>query len=313
LFVELQEGVDGLVHVSDLSWSKKIKHPAEFTKKGEELEVVVLEIDRDNRRLSLGHKQIDENPWDTFEGIFTLGSEHDGVVSEVNDRGVILTLPYGVEGFAPKKHIKKQDGTDVKVDETLNLRVIEFNKDSKRILVSHTDIWKDAERSQNSEKEATNKKRAANTTKYVEKINKKTEVSTMGDLDVLAQLKAQMESTPSTTKKEASKKETPKKETPKKEAPKKDAIKVEETTSADDSSGLIDIIGVANAKDADDLKQLTGVGPAYEKKLNGIGVFTFQQVSKLNKKSIDILESLLKSPGRVERDGWVKQAKELAK
>lgn len=313
LFVELQEGVDGLVHVSDLSWSKKIKHPAEFTKKGEELEVVVLEIDRDNRRLSLGHKQIDENPWDTFEGIFTLGSEHDGVVSEVNDRGVILTLPYGVEGFAPKKHIKKQDGTDVKVDETLNLRVIEFNKDSKRILVSHTDIWKDAERSQNSKKETANKKRAANTTKYVEKINKKTEVSTMGDLDVLAQLKAQMESTPSTTKKEASKKKTPKKETPKKEVSKKDVKKVEETTSAVDSSGLTDIIGVADAKDADDLKQLTGVGPAYEKKLNGIGVFTFQQVSKLNKKSIDILESLLKSPGRVERDGWVKQAKELAK
>lgn len=312
LFVELQEGVDGLVHVSDLSWSKKIKHPAEFTKKGEELEVVVLEIDRDNRRLSLGHKQIDENPWDTFEGIFTLGSEHDGVVSEVNDRGVILTLPYGVEGFAPKKHIKKQDGTDVKVDETLNLRVIEFNKDSKRILVSHTDIWKDAERSQNSDNEATNKKRAAKTTKYVDKINKKAEVSTMGDLDVLAQLKAQMESSPS-SKKEALKKETPKKEAPKKEATKKDVKKVEENTSSDDSSALTEIIGSADAKDADDLKQLTGVGPAYEKKLNGIGVFTFQQVSKLNKKSIDILETLLKSPGRVERDGWVKEAKELAK
>ena len=306
LFVELQEGVDGLVHVSDLSWSKKIKHPAEFTKKGEELEVVVLEIDRDNRRLSLGHKQIDENPWDTFEGIFTLGSEHEGVVSEINDRGVILTLPYGVEGFAPKKHIKKQDNTDVKVDETLNLRVIEFNKDSKRILVSHTDIWKDEERSQNSEKDVANKKRAAKTTKYVEKLNKKAEVSTMGDLDVLAQLKAQMESSPSKPAKETAKKEAPKKENPKKEAKK-------ETTASDDSSALTDIIGMADAKDADDLKQLTGVGPAYEKKLNGIGVFTFQQVSKLNKKSTEILETLLKSPGRVERDGWIKEAKGLAK
>ena len=312
LFVELQEGVDGLVHVSDLSWSKKIKHPSEFTKKGAELEVVVLEIDKDNRRLSLGHKQIDENPWDTFEGIFTLGSEHDGIVSEVNDRGVILTLPYGVQGFAPKKHIKKQDGTDVSVDETLNLRVIEFNKDSKRILVSHTDIWKDAERSQNSGNETTNKKRSAKSTKYVEKINKKAEVSTMGDLDVLAQLKAQMESSPS-SKKEATKKETNKKETPKKEATKKDVKKVKENTSSDDSSALTKTIGSADAKDADNLKQLTGVGPAYEKKLNSIGIFTFQQVSKLNKKSIEILETLLKSPGRVERDGWVKEAKELAK
>jgi len=134
----------------------------------------------------------------------------------------------------------------------------------------------------------------------------------MGDLDVLAQLKAQMESSPS-SKKEAPKKETPKKEAPKKEATKKDVKKVEENTSSDDSSALTEIIGSADAKDADDLKQLTGVGPAYEKKLNGIGVFTFQQLSKLNKKSIDILETLLKSPGRVERDGWVKEAKELAK
>ena len=302
LFVELQEGVDGLVHVSDLSWSKKIKHPAEFTKKGEELEVVVLEIDRDNRRLSLGHKQIDENPWDTFEGIFTLGSEHDGVVSEINDRGVILTLPYGVEGFAPKKHIKKQDGIDVKVDESLNVRVIEFNKDSKRILVSHTDIWKQAERAQNSEKEAENKKRAANTSRYVEKMNKNVEVSTMGDLDVLAQLKAQMESAPAETKKSSTKKST----TPK-------AAKKDTTTSTDEASALITIIGEGSAKNADDLKQLTGVGPAYEKKLNGIGVYTYLQISKLNKKATEILETLLKSPGRVERDGWVKQAKELTK
>ena len=211
-----------------------------------------------------------------------------------------------------KKHIKKQDGTDVSVDETLNLRVIEFNKDSKRILVSHTDIWKDAERSQNSGNETTNKKRAAKSTKYVEKINKKAEISTMGDLDVLAQLKAQMESSPS-SKKEATKKETNKKETPKKEATKKDVKKVKENTSSDDSSALTKTIGSADAKNADNLKQLTGVGPAYEKKLNGIGIFTFQQVSKLDKKSIEILETLLKSPGRVERDGWVKEAKELAK
>ena len=222
LFVELEEGVDGLVHVSDLSWSKKIKHPAEFTKKGEELEIVVLEIDRDNRRLSLGHKQIDENPWDTFASVFTLGSEHEGVVSEINDRGIILTLPYGVEGFAPKKHVKKEDGTELKMDETIAVRVIEFNKDAKRILVSHTDIWKEAERAQNSEQQADTRRKTANTNKYVDKMNKGTERSTLGELDVLANLKAQMEASPS--KKEAPKKEAAKKEAAKKEAaPKKEA------------------------------------------------------------------------------------------
>ncbi len=211
LFIELEEGVDGLVHVSDLSWSKKIKHPAEFTKKGEDLEVVVLEIDRDNRRLSLGHKQIDENPWDTFESIFTLGSEHEGVVTEINDRGVILTLPYGVEGFAPKKHIKKEDKTDVKADESVTVRVIEFNKDAKRILVSHTDIWKEAERAQNAGKDAANKRRASNTSKYVNKLNKSSERSTLGDLDILASLKAKMESAPKAEPKAKPKKEVKKK------------------------------------------------------------------------------------------------------
>lgn len=235
LFVELEEGVDGLVHVSDLSWSKKIKHPAEFTKKGEELEVVVLEIDRDNRRLSLGHKQIDENPWETFASVFTLGSNHEGVVSEINDRGVILTLPYGVEGFAPKKHIKKEDGTELKMDETLNVRVIEFNKDAKRILVSHTDIWKEVERSQNAEQDATKKRRTANTNKYVDKMNKGTERSTLGELDVLADLKAKMEGA---TEKVA----------PKKEAKKEEPKKVEETPAAEGESEDISTMTVAQLK-----------------------------------------------------------------
>ena len=240
LFVELEEGVDGLVHVSDLSWSKKIKHPAEFTKKGEELEVVVLEIDRDNRRLSLGHKQIDENPWDTFASVFTLGSDHEGVISEINDRGIILTLPYGVEGFAPKKHMKKEDGTDVKMDETMNVRVIEFNKDAKRILVSHTDIWKEVERAQKSEQQADTRRKSANTNKYVDKMNKGTERSTLGELDVLANLKAQMEASPA--KKEAPKKEAPKKEAKKAEPKAKKAEpKVEKTEEVSNDLGAMTV------------------------------------------------------------------------
>jgi small subunit ribosomal protein S1 len=316
LFVELEEGVDGLVHVSDLSWSKKIKHPAEFTKKGEELEIVVLEIDRDNRRLSLGHKQIDENPWETFASVFTLGSEHEGVVSEINDRGIILTLPYGVEGFAPKKHVKKEDGTELKMDETIAVRVIEFNKDAKRILVSHTDIWKEAERAQNNEQQADNRRKSGETKQYVSKMNKGTERSTMGDLDVLAQLKASMEAKP---KAAAPKKEAPKKaevkEEPKKAAPKAKKEEVKEFSAEEaieKTKSLISTLGEASADNADDLKKVSGIGPVYEKKLNSIGIYTWEQLSKLDADGIEILETLTKYPGRVERDNWIGQAKELA-
>ncbi len=255
LFIELEEGVDGLVHVSDLSWSKKIKHPAEFTKKGEELEVVVLEIDRDNRRLSLGHKQIDENPWDTFESVFTLGSEHEGSVTEINDRGAILTLPYGVEGFAPKKHTKKEDKTEIAMDETLTVRVIEFNKDAKRILVSHTDIWKEAERAQNTGKDAGNKKRSSKTSSYVNKLNTNADMATLGELDVLAQLKAKMESSPKEAKKAAPVKEAKKAE-PKKAAKKAEPKKAEPKAEA--AAGDLSSMTVAQLKAQAKEKGITG-------------------------------------------------------
>ena len=303
LFIELEEGVDGLVHVSDLSWSKKIKHPAEFTKKGEQLEVVVLEIDRDNRRLSLGHKQIDENPWDTFETVFTLGSEHEGTVTEINDRGAIIALPYGVEGFAPKKHTKKEDQSELAAEETLTVRVIEFNKDAKRILVSHTDIWKESERAQKADTKAQNKKRSSRTSKYVDKINQNVERSTLGDFGVLSELKAKMEETAE-----------PKKAAPKKEAkPKAKAEpKAEKSEAGDQAAELLSALGTA-ADTADDLKQINGIGPAYEKKLNAIGVNSYAQLSKLDAKSIELLETMMKWPGRVERDDWVKQAMDLTK
>ena len=140
LFLELEEGIDGLVHVSDLSWNKKIKHPSEFVKKGETLDVIVLEVDSENRRLSLGHKQLEENPWDTFETIFTLNSEHEGTVIGINDKGATVQLQYGVEAFAPSRHIKKEDNTPMKEDEVLKFEVIEFSKDAKRIIISHTNL-----------------------------------------------------------------------------------------------------------------------------------------------------------------------------
>ena len=143
VFVEIEEGVDGLIHISDLSWTKKVKHPSEFTQIGADIQVVVLEIDKENRRLSLGHKQLEENPWDVFETIFTVGSIHQGTIIEMLDKGAVVQLPYGVEGFATPKHLIKEDGSQAKVDEKLDFKVIEFNKDSKRIILSHSCIFED--------------------------------------------------------------------------------------------------------------------------------------------------------------------------
>lgn len=186
VFVEIEEGVDGLIHISDLSWTKKINHPAEFTSIGEEIEVKVLEIDKDNRRLSLGHKQLEENPWDVFESVFEEGSIHEGTVIDIFDKGALVSLPYGVEGFVLPKHLTKEDGSTAKVDEKLSFKVLEFNKEGKKIVVSHKRVYEDEKRKE--EKEKTQKTR-----KNVDKINKNTEKTTLGDISNLASLKNEME------------------------------------------------------------------------------------------------------------------------
>jgi small subunit ribosomal protein S1 len=145
VFVELEEGVDGLIHISDLSWQKKIKHPSEFCKVGDMLDVIVMEIDRENRRISLGHKQLEENPWDVFEGTFAEGSTHSGTITEMKDKSGIVSLPYGVEGICPSKHLRKADGSNAKVEDTLDFVVIEFNKDAKKIVLSHTRTFDDTQ------------------------------------------------------------------------------------------------------------------------------------------------------------------------
>ncbi len=182
VFVEIEEGVDGLIHISDLSWTKKVKHPAEFIAIGEEIEVVVLEIDKENRRLSLGHKQLEENPWDVFETIFTVGSVHEGTITSKIDKGVLVALPYGVEGFAGSRHILKQDGTTAKVDEKLDFKVIEFSKTAKRIILSHTKTWEE-EKKGDSKKESSKSK----------KVNLNLEKTTLGDVTDLAALKSKLE------------------------------------------------------------------------------------------------------------------------
>jgi len=193
VFVELEDGIDGLIHISDLSWSKKVNHPNEFTKVGEKLDVVVLELDVENRKLSLGHKQLEENPWDTFETVFTIDSIHEGTVLKVTDKGAIVALPYGVEGFAPTKHLVKEDGKALKADETAEFKIIEFNKENKRIVISHSRIWEEARADARVQEFENRKKEAKSASNAVKKVKESVEKSTLGDLSVLAQLKEQME------------------------------------------------------------------------------------------------------------------------
>lgn len=190
VFVEIEEGVDGLIHISDLSWTKKIKHPSEFTQVGNDIEVQVLEIDKDNRRLSLGHKQLEDNPWDVFETIYTVGSIHEGTITEVMDKGAVISLPHGVEGFATPKHLVKEDGTQAKLNEKLDFKVIEFNKDSKRIILSHSRIAEDANKPERREKPAARKASKPAAESVAAPAIEKT---TLGDLGALQALKEQMQ------------------------------------------------------------------------------------------------------------------------
>ncbi len=189
VFVEIEEGVDGLIHISDLSWTKKIKHPNEFAQKGDVIEVVVLDIDKANRRLSLGHKQLQENPWNAFETIFTVGSEHEGTVSEISEKGYVISLEHGVEGFAPTRNVVKEDGTAVAVGDKIKLTIIDFAKTTKRITLSNVVV-----EDKKVEKVATDKKGGNDTQKAVKKLNSSMEKTTLGDISELAEIKAALES-----------------------------------------------------------------------------------------------------------------------
>ncbi len=190
IFVELEEGVDGLIHISDLSWSKKIKHPAEFTKIGEPIDVVVLEVDTENRRLSLGHKQLEENPWDVYESVFTVGSVHQGTVTALNDKGAVVALPYNIEGFAFNRNLVKEDKSTAKVGDVLDFMVVDFSKEAKKIHLSHTKTWQASKDDEDRMKEDAARKQA----KEIAKINESNvEKATLGDLDVLQSLKENLE------------------------------------------------------------------------------------------------------------------------
>jgi len=199
VFVEIEEGVDGLIHISDLSWTKKVKHPSEFTQIGAEIDVQVLEIDKANRRLSLGHKQLEENPWDVLETMFLVDSIHEGMIVEMLDKGAVISLPYGVEGFATPKHLTKEDGSQAQIDEKLSFKVIEFNKDAKRIILSHSRIHEDAKRAENAESTISEPlkkvapKRVKKEEAPVQMPTSTVEKSTLGDIQSLSDLKDKMD------------------------------------------------------------------------------------------------------------------------
>ncbi len=283
LFIELEEGVDGLVHVSDLSWTKKIKHPSEFIKKDEKIDVVVLEVDSENRRLSLGHKQLEENPWDTFETIFYLHSKHEGTIVGVNDKGANVQLQYGIEGFAPKRHLVKENGGKLKDGEVLTFEVIEFSKDNKSIVLSHTNTWKAEDKSAKADDQS-NKERSSKTAKNINKSNEK---STLGELDAFSDLKAMFDNAG------AAKEEKPKAEKKvKEETAKVETVKEEATTGSD-------------------LKKINGIGPAFEKRLNALGIHSYADLIALTDEKIAELEQQDSMTSLEQWHAWIEEAKTL--
>jgi small subunit ribosomal protein S1 len=193
VFVELEPGIGGMIHISDLSWTKRFNHPSEYTKVGQHIDILILSIDKDNRKLQLGHKQLEEDPWNALEDTFAIGTIHDGTVMRKDDKGALVQLPYGIEGFAPNRHLNKEDGKQVLAEETAQFMVIEFDRNEKRVVVSHTRIW---ERAAADEKEAQVKERkaeAVRTQKAVKDVQSKVEKTTLGDLGVLADLKKKMD------------------------------------------------------------------------------------------------------------------------
>lgn len=279
LFIELEEGVDGLVHVSDLSWTKKIKHPSEFIKKDEKIDVVVLEVDSENRRLSLGHKQLEENPWDTFETIFYLHSKHEGTVVGVNDKGANVQLQYGIEGFAPKRHLVRENGAKVKDGDLLVFEVIEFNKENKSIILSHTNTWKADDKAKAAEDQA-NRDRAS---KSAKNINKSNEKSTLGELDAFSDLKAMFDNA----------------------GVKDEKVKVEKKAKEDAKAESEETVA------GDDLKKISGIGPAFEKRLNALGIHSYDDLINLNDEKIAELETKDSMTSLEQWHTWIEEAKSL--
>lgn len=284
VFVELTEGIGGMVHISDLSWTKRYNHPSEYTKVGNQLDILILEIDTDNRKLSLGHKQLEENPWDTFETVFPVGSYHEATVIRKDDRGYTVQLPYGLEAYAPVKHMKKEDNTQAAMDEHLTVKVIEFNRDDKKIMVSHAryleDIKKAVDENVKKEKEVETQK----VKKAVEKQQSKMEISTLGELEGFASLKEQF--------REAQTKFTPPPPPPPAEQveapqPVAETVSVQsETVPVVEEPTPAAAEPKAKSAKGDDLKIIEGIGPKIAELLVADGINSFEALANASQEQL---------------------------
>ena len=281
VFVELEEGIGGMIHISDLSWTKRFNHPSEYTKVGENINIIILDIEPDERKLALGHKQLEENPWDTFENVFPVGSYHEVTLIKKDDRGAIVQLPYGLEAYAPIRHIKKEDNSTAEVDEQITVKVIEFNRDDKRIVVSHSRYVDDIKRKADDEVRRARGEEVKEVRRNIQNVSTKMEKTTLGELDVFSQLKNQMAEAESKAKKEAAAKAAPvveekkvkaKDETPVTEEAKVEAPVVEEKKEAPKAKKKA-------ATKGDDLKKIEGIGPKIAQLLVDAGIDTFAKLA----------------------------------
>jgi ribosomal protein S1 len=294
VFVELSSGIGGMVHISDLSWTKRFNHPSEYTKVGTNLDVVVMEIDAEGRKLSLGHKQLEENPWDTFETVFPVGSYHEATVTRKDDRGYTVQLPYGLEAYAPVKHMKKDDNTQAAMDEILTVKVIEFNRDDKKIVVSHAkfndDVRKEADETVKKEKEV----EKLVTKKAVEKVASKVEMTTLGEIEGFSALKEQLQENAkakleaSTTAKESDNAAAPVAE------PEAVVEQVVETVVVETPAVTETVVEATISGKADDLKIIEGIGPKIAELLNADGIITFKDLAGT---SVERIQGILDAAG----------------
>ena len=274
VFVELEEGIGGMIHISDLSWTKRYSHPSEFTKVGNTIESVVLELDNETRKLTLGHKQTEENPWDTFENVFPVGSYHEATIIKKDDRGAVVQLPYGLEAYAPGKHLRKEDGNSANLDETLTFKVIEFNRDDKRIIVSHSRFVDDVKREADDSVKAEKRKEREETRAKIKSTNSQVERATLGDLAGLQALKSQIVD-------EAPKASTKKAAEAKVEAPKEEKAPAKKASAKSSTKG-------------DDLKKIEGIGPKIAGLLNEDGIVTFEDLASAE---LSKLQAILEAAG----------------
>ena len=321
VFVELQDGIGGMVHISDLSWTKRYSHPSEFTKVGNEIEVVILEIDKESRKLSLGHKQLEENPWDTFESVFPEGSYHEATVLRREDRGAIVQLPYGLEAYAPIKHIRKEDGKLAEVDEALTVKVIEFNRDDKRIMVSHLRYLEDIKREADESVKQEKRQEKDRTRKAVKKQQSKLERSTLGEMDAFAALRQQLKDNPQ----EASPAPTPSpeeevkveeaavvaEEAPVEEVVETPQVEVEEAAPVEASAETTEEVQAEVTPD--DFKKIEGIGPKIAELIQNAEIKTFGELAGT---SVDKLKEILEAAGSRYKmhdpTTWPKQAEMAA-